>query len=114
MPLSYADAVKNLTGPGAPFEIVEETVRGLPMRTFKNREKSLREKVDNAGKRGAVDFLVQGNRRITYGEFARLVWGTAAAFERDHQLERGDRVAILSYNSPDWLIALFGATAGDF
>ena len=111
MALSYDEAVQNLTAPGAPFELVTETVRGLPMRIFKNREKSLREKVASAGQRGETEFLVQGSRRISYGEFARRVWGTAAALRDDHGLRRGDRLAILSYNSPDWLIALFAATS---
>jgi long-chain acyl-CoA synthetase len=111
MALSYEEAVRNLTGAGAPFEIVTETIRGLPMRTFKNREKSMREKVANAGLRGDTTFLVQGKRRISYGEFARLVWGTAAALRDEHGFQRGDRLAILSYNSPDWLIALFAATS---
>jgi long-chain acyl-CoA synthetase len=111
MALSYDEAVRNLTAPGAPFELVTEMVRGLPMRIFKNREKSMREKVANAGLRGDTEFLVQGSRRISYGEFARLVWGTAAALRDDHGLRRGDRLAILSYNSPDWLIALFAATS---
>ena len=35
--------------PGAPFEVVTETVRGRPMKTFKNRERSLREKVADGG-----------------------------------------------------------------
>ena len=55
MALSYDEAVKNLTAQGAPFELVTETVRGLPMRIFKNREKSMREKVANAGLRGETD-----------------------------------------------------------
>jgi len=111
MALSYAEAVKSLTAAGAPFELVTETVRGLPMQIFKNREKSMREKVANAGLRGATDFLVQGDRRVSYGEFARLVWGSAAALRDEHGLRHGDRLAILSYNSPDWLIALFAATS---
>ncbi|HEY8155934.1 MAG TPA: class I adenylate-forming enzyme family protein [Myxococcota bacterium] len=111
MPLSYSEAVQNLTAPGAPFELITETVRGLPMRIFKNREKSMREKVATAGLRGETDFLVQGSRRISYGEFARLVWGTAAALRDEQGLRRGDRLAILSFNSPDWLIALFAATS---
>jgi long-chain acyl-CoA synthetase len=111
MALSYDEAVKNLTAQGAPFELVTETVRGLPMRIFKNREKSIREKVANAGLRGETEFLVQGERRISYGEFACQVWGTAAALRDDHGLRRGDRVSILSYNSPDWLIALFATTS---
>jgi long-chain acyl-CoA synthetase len=111
MALSYEEAVKNLTAPGAPFELVTETVRGLPMRIFKNREKSMREKVATAGLRGETEFLVQGERRLSYGEFSGQVWGTAAALRDEHGLRHGDRVSILSYNSPDWLIALFAATS---
>jgi hypothetical protein len=76
MAASYDEVVAGLTGVGGPFEIVTETVRGLPMKTFKNREKSMREKVANAGLRGDAEFLVQGDRRISYGEFARRVWGS--------------------------------------
>jgi hypothetical protein len=36
MTQSYDDVVRNLTAPGAPFEIVTETVRGRAMKTFKN------------------------------------------------------------------------------
>ncbi len=107
----YEELVRGLTGPGAPFEVTTEIVRGLAMRTFKNRERSLREKVATAAARGDVDFLVQGERRVSYGEFGRRVWGAARALTRDHGLAKGDRVAILSYNSPDWIIALFGATS---
>jgi len=112
MPLSHADAVARLTGPGAPFEIEEIAIPGRrPQRNWKQRERSLREKVANAGLRGDAPFLVQGQRRISYGEFSRLVWGTAHALERDHGFERGDRLAILSYNCPDWIVALFGAVS---
>jgi len=106
----YDDVARALTAPGAPFEVITETVRGRPMKTFKNRERSLREKVAAAAARGDVPFLVQGDSRISYGEFGRRVWGAARALARDHGLAKGDRVAILSYNCPDWIIALFGAT----
>jgi steroid-24-oyl-CoA synthetase len=111
MPQRYDEVVRNLTGPGAPFEVVVETVGGRPMKTFKNRERSLREKVAAAAQRGDVDFLVQGDRRVSYGEFGRRAWGAARALTREHGLAKGDRVAILSYNCPDWIIALFGATS---
>jgi long-chain acyl-CoA synthetase len=111
MTQQYDDVVRGLTGPGAPFEVVTETVRGRPMKMFKNRERSLREKVAAAGARGDAIFLVQGERRISYGDFARRAWGAARALARDHGLAKGDRVAILSYNCPDWIIALFGATS---
>ena len=34
--LSLADAHRALSVPGSPFEMIEITVRGLPMRTWKN------------------------------------------------------------------------------
>jgi long-chain acyl-CoA synthetase len=111
MPPSHAEIIAGLTGPGAPFEIVTEEMDGRPIRTFKNRERSLREKVANAGLRADREFLVQGSRRISYGGFARQVWGTAQALADDHGLRRGDRLAVLSYNNPDWLISLFAATS---
>jgi len=109
-PPSYEQVVAGLTGPGGLFEIVSETMNGRPIRTFKNREKSLREKIANVAVRGDQDFLIQGDRRISYGEFAQRVWGASRALT-EHGLSHGDRLAVLSYNCPDWLIALFGATS---
>ena len=105
---SYEEAVAQLTAPGAMFEIVTEPVRGLPMKNFKHREKSLREKVANTGLRGETVFMVQGDRRISYAEHARLVWGAGRALKEGFGFRHGDRLAILAYNSPDWLVALFG------
>jgi acyl-CoA synthetase (AMP-forming)/AMP-acid ligase II len=108
---TYAEVTAQLTGPGAPFEIVTETVAGRPMKNWKNRERSMREKVRNAGLRGDAIAMVHGERRISYVEFAKLVWGTAASLRDDHGLRSGDRMAILAMNSPDWLLSLFGATS---
>ena len=77
--MTWEEVVARLTGPGAPFEVVVETVEGRPMRNWKNRERSLREKVANAGLRGDAVCMVQGERRISYGEFARLCFGAAGA-----------------------------------
>jgi long-chain acyl-CoA synthetase len=55
--------------------------------------------------------MVQGARRISYAEFARTCWGAADALRSAHGLEPGDRVAVLAYNGPDWLMALFGAVS---
>ena len=61
-----------------PFEIVTETVAGRPMKNWKNRERSMREKVRNAGLRGDAIAMVHGERRISYAEFAKLVLGHRA------------------------------------
>jgi long-chain acyl-CoA synthetase len=108
--MTYEEAVQQLTGPGGPFEIQVESVRGLPMRNFKNRERSLREKIAAAALRGDADCLVQGERRISYADFAKGVYGAAAGLRDGFGLQRGDRLAVLAYNSPDWVTALFGST----
>jgi len=109
--MNYEEVVAQLTAPGAPFEVTVEPVLGRPTRNFARRERSLREKIANAARRGDTDCMVQGARRISYAEFARLVWGAGHTLADEHGLTKGDRLAVLSYNCPDWLIALFGATA---
>lgn len=107
--MTYDEVVSRLTGPGAPFELEAVSVRGLPMKNFKNREKSLREKIRNSALRGETICMVQGERRISHAEHARLVWGAADALANGFGMRHGDRLAILAYNGPDWLISAFGA-----
>jgi long-chain acyl-CoA synthetase len=109
-PESYDEALARLTGPGSLFELRTEDVRGRPMRNFARRPKSLSELVVQAARHGERDFLVQGNRRISYAEFAQLVWGTALRF-RGAGLEQGDRLAILAYNSLDYALCVFAAAS---
>jgi long-chain acyl-CoA synthetase len=62
-----------------------------------------------ADARSAVDFLVQGERRLTFGEHNALVRRVAGAFT-ELGVGHGDRVAILSANTVEWVI-LWWATA---
>lgn len=107
---SYDEALARHTGPGAFFELRIEEVRGYPMRNFANRPRSLCELVASGAQRGEREFLIQGDRRISYCEFARLVHGTARRF-RQMGLAKGDRLAILSYNSVEYVICVFAAAA---
>jgi long-chain acyl-CoA synthetase len=109
--MTWDEIVGRLTGPGGLFEVVVEEVAGRPIKNWKNRERSLREKIANAGLRGDATCMVQGARRIRYRDFARLTFGAAHRLAGAHGLRKGDRLAVLSYNCPDWLIALFGAVS---
>ncbi len=100
----------DLTAPGSAFEVREEELHGVPTRNFATRPRSMREVVARAATHGDAEFIVQGDRRETYGDFAHLVWGTAAVL-RDQGIERGDRVAILGYNSIDYLVLVFAAAS---
>ena len=66
-----ARIMAELTGPGGPFEIVVEDVLGHPTQVYKERMRSLRELMEQAALRADVDFVVQGDRRYTFGEHDR-------------------------------------------
>jgi long-chain acyl-CoA synthetase len=102
-------AIAELTAPGGAFEVVTEDVLGVPLQVYKNRLQSLRDIIAMADGRAGFDFLVQGDRRLTYDEHNALVRRVAAAF-RELGVEHGDRVAILSANNVEWVV-LFWAVA---
>lgn len=110
MPVPDFDAIdKMLYAPGAPFEIVYEEVLGEKMPVFKDRKRSLRELLQSTEEFAERDYIVHGDRRITYAEHLRLVASTARALSERYDVGHGDRVAIFSENRPEWII-LYWAT----
>jgi steroid-24-oyl-CoA synthetase len=112
--VTEADPVRPLTGPDGPFEVVVEDVLGHPTQVYKQRMRSLRELMARNGARRDVDWLVQGDRRLTFGEHDRQARALARSLA-DLGVQRGDRVALVSANVPEWVItfwavAILGAT----
>jgi long-chain acyl-CoA synthetase len=103
-------ALAELTGPGGAFEVVTEDVLDIPLHVYKNRLRSLREIIAMADGRIGVDFIVQGERRVTYEDHNTLVRRVATAF-RELGVGHGDRVAILSANNVEWVVLFWAAAA---
>ena len=92
------------------LEVVEEQVRGVPMRVFKNRLRSLGELFDTRTERFADrPHLVFGDQRTTFAELADRVPAIAGGLAR-RGVGRGDRVAILGANHPAWAETLWATT----
>jgi long-chain acyl-CoA synthetase len=111
MPLSLAETTARLTGPGAPFEIVEAEVRGRRMRIWKNAAPNLRVHLLNSRAHGDAEFIVYEDERLTYAEHLRRVSALAAALRQRFGVRHGDRVAIAMRNYPEWSISFFAITA---
>jgi long-chain acyl-CoA synthetase len=92
-----------LTGEGAPFEVVEIPVRGNMIRTFKNAPPSVRELWLSTAQFADRDYLVYEQDRITYGE-AHAQVNAIAAWLFEQGVQPGDRVAIAMRNYPEWLL----------
>ena len=106
--LPVAEIERRLTAPGAPFELEAIEVGGRPMRVWKNGPKTLVEVFLAARAHGARTFLVYEDERSSYAAFAK------AAIVLAHELirrgvRRGDRVAIVMRNLPEWPVACFAA-----
>jgi long-chain acyl-CoA synthetase len=108
----WARATAELTGPGGPYEVVEEDVLGERMAVFRDRAGSLRALLERAASEHAGrDCMIFGDgRRYTFAGFAEEVAATAAVLA-DRGIRPGDRVAILAANSPGWLLVSWAATS---
>ncbi len=96
-----------LTGPGGQFEVVTEVLDGQELKVYKDRFPNLRVVAQFAAAHGDKEFLVYGDRRLTFTDFLAasnsVSNGLLAAGVR-----HGDRVAVLAQNSPEWCMAFWG------
>ena len=104
------DPIATLTGPGGSFEIVTESVRGVPMQVYKSRLGTMRELIAVAESHGDKEFVVQGEQRLTFAEHNERVRVVAANLVR-LGVEPGDRVALLSANNLEWVYTFWACAA---
>lgn len=106
--LSIAEANRRLTAPGAPFEIVEEMIRGVRTRVWAAIPSTLTDLLDRAKDHATRPFIVLDEERVSYAAFHRAV-AAFAAHLAEQGVGRGDRVAIAMRNVPEWPVAFFAA-----
>jgi long-chain acyl-CoA synthetase len=106
--VSLARAHEILTAPGAPFEMAEVEVRGRPVRVWKNAPPTLREVFVVGRAHGDKIFLVHEDERVSFEAFSRAVLHLAE-WLRAQGVQKGDRVAIVMRNLPEWPVSFFAA-----
>ena len=107
--MSIAEAHALLTQPGSPFEMDEVVIRDVPTRVWKNAPPTLRDVFVAGRAHGQKDFLVYEDDRVTFESFARATLTLAAQLQADG-VSKGDRVAVIMRNLPEWPVAFFAAT----
>jgi len=93
---------QQLTGSGAPFEVVTPT---QGPRYFVNAPMDLVSALQAGRQYGERPFLLWQDQRWSYAEFYAAADQLAAQLVRRMGIERGDRVAIAMRNRPEWMIA---------
>ncbi len=106
--MSLAQAHAMLTAPGSPFEMTDAVIGGITTRVWKNPPHTFRDTFVTGRGFGDRIFLVYEDERVSFEAFARASLAIAHALMADG-VRKGDRVAVLMRNLPEWPVAFFGA-----
>lgn len=104
-----------LMGPGAPFELAVEEIRGVPRQVFANQPRNLRAAFDaTATRQPDAVFMVDADRTWTATDALRDIESISRLLREKYGIRPGDRVAIVAANSPEygltmWAVLSIGA-----
>ena len=101
----------DMVGPGGIFEMAPEPVFGVDIPVFKSRQKNLREVLAASVNHGDNIYIVCDNRRISYKQHLAMVKTVARNLQTNFHIRKGDRVAILADNYPEWIITFWAAVS---
>jgi acyl-CoA synthetase (AMP-forming)/AMP-acid ligase II len=106
---AFDEAVAGLTGPGQPFEVNTVELSGHTYRNFANMQRNLGEYFQVMHAHADKDFAVYLDERYTFGQAYQHSAEFGAGLVQRYGIGKGDRVAILSRNNPQWLMSFIGA-----
>jgi long-chain acyl-CoA synthetase len=106
----------NLLGPDVAdawgSEVAEVDVLGHPCLSFVKRRRHLADLLIDGRRFGAREYLVQGERRMSFDQHETAV-RRAAGLLRGRGVRRGDRVMLLGANSVEWVVGYWAILAAD-
>jgi long-chain acyl-CoA synthetase len=106
--MSIEQAHALLGAPGSMFETTVADVRGVKLKVWANAPPDLGVIFDAGQLHAAKTYLVYQDERITFDAHRRAVLALAAELAREG-VSRGDRVAIIMRNLPEWVAAFWAA-----
>ena len=97
-----------VSAPASPFEIEERVIRGVKIKTWKNAPPSLAAVFEASVPFGPRVYMVNDDERVTFDAHRRAVSVFAKRLVADG-VKKGDRVAIIMRNLPEWSVAFWAA-----
>lgn len=105
--MTNQDAHSLLNTADSPFEMETINIRGIETRVYKEAPGNLREIFDGNTDFDDRTFLVYEGERVTYAEHRRAVHKLAHEFQTRWNVKKGDRVALVMRNYPEWSITFW-------
>src|SRR5579871_1389518 len=109
--MSIAQANAALTAPGAKFELEEKVINWVKLRTYKNAPATLRDVLINSKNWGQREYLVYQDERVTFDAHFKASAHLATLLREKFGVKKGDRIAIIMRNYPQWPIGFWAALA---
>ena len=107
--MSIEDANRMLAQPGTPLAVGEGVINGISMKYYPEAPPSIRFLVEASAMHGERDFIVYEDERATFLAHLKAVSHLAHALKDKFDVQKGDRVAIIMRNYPQWSVAFFAA-----
>lgn len=92
------------------YRLESVEVAGVPWRIYANAPSSLRAVLESTRGFGERPFLVYEGEHWTFADHLRIVSGLARNWQAEG-VEKGDRVAIVMRNFPEWVMAFWAVQA---
>ena len=106
--MSIAEANAVLTAPDGRFPMKQIRVQGEDYAVFEGLPETFSELFEATAKFGDREYLIYEDERVTFDAFRRAVVVLANRLA-DEGVRKGDRVAIVMRNLPEWFVAFYGA-----
>lgn len=107
----FDELAASLTAPGQPFAVETIDIGGVEYRNYSAMPANLGAYFLQMRKHADKDFAVYLDERYTYGQAYAHSAEMAAALVARYGVRKGDRVAILSRNNPQWMMAFIALTS---
>jgi steroid-24-oyl-CoA synthetase len=107
----FDEIIAGLTAPGQPFATNTIELQGIEYRNLAALPANLGQYFLVMQQHAAKEFAVYLDERYTYGEGYQRSGEFGAALVQRYGVRKGDRVAILSRNNPQWLMAFIASTS---
>ncbi len=107
MTINQANAM--LAAPGSPLELADTTINGVALKVYAGAPPTLRHVLDASSAHGDRTLLVYQDERVSFSGHARAVEHMAGALVEKFGVQKGDRVAVIMRNYPQWSVAFWAA-----
>lgn len=108
--ISIANANAALAASDTPLNLADAVVGGVSMKIYANAPPTIRTILELAEPQfGARDYLVYEDERVTYSAFTRAVEHFAKILQEQFGVNKGDRIAVIMRNFPQWPVPFFAA-----